>query len=1629
MIKSASAEMSSTQAAGDRRSVSGILRALSGSRRVDGSGAPRLVTAVAAAVVLVLALGAGTAFASKGGDSFVGQTSAASGEAADGGLFNFPRDIAVNQDGTGGVAPGTVYVADQNNHRIQRLDADGDFELAWGRDVVTSGAPNDVDAASFEICDTTHPTTPNSVADCKAGTTASPALGGFLDSPSGVAVDQDNGDVYVADRRNFRVQQFDAHGNFVRAWGWDVIVDGSPSDPGNVSTFQVCTDAADCKAGTGGSGEGQFSANDALGRNNDWTLDVSPADGDPTTGKVVVADPGRGSSGNRRAQIFDLEDLAAETPPSAGDGEIVGGGSTGPFSSDSPRHVAIDSDGIVYAIDFATVSVQRYDTQEQLLLPAIIGKPAFEDTYPGGLPGGSFFLEALKVDPSTGNLLVTANPNSGSPDTLIYEFPSPAAESPTPTDFHMRGSGNQATNGLGVLNNGSLDRLYVSANGGAIGHRILILDEDGAQPAASADIEPASAVGAHEATLHGTVNPNGPTGFPTSYRFEYSEDGIQWTPASTFTNAGDGSLDIDASTTIGGLEANTFYRVRLVTERTFDAGSTVSPELTFLTDSPPPEVETGPVRHRTATTVQFTGQINPNNLATSYYFEYGPTDDFGFKAPIPDGSAGSDGVEKAIHEGIEGLEAATTYHYRLVATNAQGTTEGASRTFTTRAGATAPAGRAYEMVTPADKVSRRTGSDADPRFVATTLANPGTPAPDGDALLFGLSLGFVDSDAGTAFPHLVDTVVTRRGEDGWDAESVNDVVAAVPATTSLTSLQAMSADLETHAWHHRAELFPSGSVFGTKVFGDTGGIEGSGWYEWISDPGLAASLQSRSDEAALIADGGERMLRWGAYRGLLGPDDPSHPDYPDGGDPDHPADALTQFTGHSVYFQQPVGSGDRELVSECTGSGADATVLPDRDDNGTGIPNVGDDKIGFQSCEADSVTSFRGATVGAGGSASNGIGTYAFGPTARAMSDDGKRAFFMSPDPRTGGAKQVCETVARDANGDMIFDGPVPVLASGQYADCSPQLFVRQYGSSGEATVRWISQSEVARDHPDGQQFRLMDGGAIFQGASADGRYVFFKTKAPLVEGDPNGGGSPTPGGVTTGVASNSSWDVYRYELPVSVDSDPDEGELMRISGGPSGVEDPNTNSSNGGNGSSVRYVSEDGNRAYFVTGAPIGDTGATWNQPPSGGATVPGGTVSNSSTRNLYLYDENETGDDRWRFVAQIPFAPESTGLTDVANCASAGSVSGRAEAISASGHNEPVRQAVNCVRGTPDGSKIVFETPAQLTEDDTDSAADIYLYDADAGELTRISAPPLGATPYGCDHDGSSGEVKGVCNADLGFPGPPGSPRSPQGQEAVGTGGRYQDNLAIDASGELSVFFESRVPLVAQDTNGDRMDTYQWRAGELSLISPGDSDHDAWYSGNSADGRDVFFFTSQRISPWEIDQADFDLYDARVGGGFAPPPPRPAGCDALADGCQSAGDGSPTAVSPRTTTGAPGAGNASPGERVRLRAAAPGRKALRRAARTGVVRIRVRSSAPGTVRALARARLRLRGGKRAVRVVARGRVRVRKAGRRVVALRLNHRARRELARGRGLRLVVRVGQPGARPTAVRMGLRRAGR
>lgn len=130
----------------------------------------------------------------------------------------------------------------------------------------------------------------------------------------------------------------------------------------------------------------------------------------------------------------------------------------------------------------------------------------------------------------------------------------------------------------------------------------------------------------------------------------------------------------------------------------------------------PPSSATTPASNITASGATLNGSLNPNGVASTYWFEYGTTTAYGSQVPVPalDGGSGSDTFP--VSTAVTGLASGTTYHYRLVAQGGGGTDYGGDQTFTTLAPPIATTG-------PATAVGVETATlnaTVDPRGSATT---------------------------------------------------------------------------------------------------------------------------------------------------------------------------------------------------------------------------------------------------------------------------------------------------------------------------------------------------------------------------------------------------------------------------------------------------------------------------------------------------------------------------------------------------------------------------------------------------------------------------------------------------------------------------------------------------------------------------------------------------------------------------------------------------------------------------------------------------------------------------------------------------------------------------------------------
>jgi hypothetical protein len=516
-----------------------------------------------------------------------------------------------------------------------------------------------------------------------------------LSSPIGVAVDQSNGDLYVASLEAKGVAKFDGSGTYL-----------SPPSPfdtegGNAVLSGLAVDTA---VNPQNGAAGDVYVVDAL-HQEIQTFDSSGASaGTPFS----VA----GSANFFGATVVQIATDAAgdvyfPNPPAGevqefgpnGSGTVIntftGAGAVGAFNA--PTGVAVDSAGNIYIADTGNGRVVRVEagTGAQSVLDA----------------GGS---ESVGIDPSNGDVFVgdyNSNDSCGALSSPCFHVVQYAASGGAPIgDF---GAGQIGSSPFGSL---EPDELAVDQTT----HNVFVTDVGSNDVRMFGQVAPpsvttgtATGVTASEATLNGSVNPHGNG---TSYHFEYvdaahyepsaadpysipvgspaSVGGIVPTPNAP---VGSGTKEVAVSQPISGLEGNTTYHFRLVA--TTAGGVTVDGEDQTLVTAQVPPVVRGPAAFASSVTqsdATLNATINPQHLDTTYYFNYGRSSSYGVSAPATPVDMGEGttpesvsldlaSVAVVLHPGTQSraLEPNTVYHFQVVAHNQAGTTEGPDETFIT----------------------------------------------------------------------------------------------------------------------------------------------------------------------------------------------------------------------------------------------------------------------------------------------------------------------------------------------------------------------------------------------------------------------------------------------------------------------------------------------------------------------------------------------------------------------------------------------------------------------------------------------------------------------------------------------------------------------------------------------------------------------------------------------------------------------------------------------------------------------------------------------------------------------------------------------------------------------------------
>lgn len=438
---------------------------------------------------------------------------------------------------------------------------------------------------------------------------------------------------------------------------------------------------------------------------------------------------------------------------------------------------------------------------------------------------------------------------------------------------------------------------------------------------------------------------------------------------------------------------------------------------------------------------------------------------------------------------------------------------------------------------------------------------------------------------------------------------------------------------------------------------------------------------------------------------------------------------------------------------------------------------------------------------------------------------------------------------AVDAGGEEIFfTTNVQEGGSCNSEGLAQQLFVRVGGTRTVEVSRPLEPGGcVAGGVPgevpcDGASTRP---NAYFKGASEDGSKVFFTTTAPLTgEGEGNNLYMATIGCPGSQPSQAQPCDPSQREVT----------SLVRVSSGTVAIEAAEVQG--------VVRLAPDGSRVYFVARGLLSEGANAQGQTPVSGAD------------NLYLYDAPA---HKTTFVADLCSGASSTGVVADVRCPR--ELPQGADAALLWRTSFPEAQS------TSSGSFLVFASYGRLLSGDTDNAKDVYRYDAQTGALERVSV--------GEDSYHANGNSAVDADIELGFMG------SLQANVYLE---REMAKHAISEDGSRIVF-HSAEPLSPQATNG-RTDIYEWHEGHVALISSGVAEADDTNSMITASGGDVFFTSSQGLLSQDADGLA-DVYDARIEGGFPPPPPERAPCSA--DACQGPLSGAAPLLVPGSVSQAP--------------------------------------------------------------------------------------------------------------------------
>jgi hypothetical protein len=377
--------------------------------------------------------------------------------------------------------------------------------------------------------------------------------------------------------------------------------------------------------------------------------------------------------------------------------------------------------------------------------------------------------------------------------------------------------------------------------------------------------------------------------------------------------------------------------------------------------------------------------------------------------------------------------------------------------------------------------------------------------------------------------------------------------------------------------------------------------------------------------------------------------------------------------------------------------------------------------------------------------------------------------------------------------------------------------------------------------------------GATFRGASADGSTVLFQVENDLYarvdDAETLLVASGSPGAALAGGVNATGSRIFYVQ----------EGDIFAYD---VAAESASLVAAPGD--ATLANVSADGSHAYFVSETELVSGKGTPGSP------------------NLYAWDGSSI-----QFIATLAAGDLSHDFGNPGE--SPRGLALWTEGLIQRAAAENASRLLDTARTTPDGSVFVFESKAQLTPYPNEGHIEIYRYDAVSEGLTCVSCSP--------------DQPAAGADAELAFLGETGKAPYLSLSSMLEVA-----NLSADGQ---QVVFQTNDSLLAQDVNGVS-DVYEWRGGQLSLVSTGGAAQPTLLVGIAPDGRNIFIRTDEKLVPQGQESGALAIYDARVDGGLASQQgEQPAAC--AGEGCQG---------QPSTPPTLPAAGSATFNGRGNVRA-----------------------------------------------------------------------------------------------------------